>query len=146
MDALNRSYQNDFGSVEIARDAGGEQWIQAVDKVHHSPIDLTSNGTALSLTERLKIANYKSAQFKYEVLKKEIENDPELLKNHLQNMVHRGLSSHGYHQKSKRKIKDRRPNLEKVNIFSMFWPDLLFVEEKCLFRKCILPCRENHSE
>ncbi|VDO24442.1 unnamed protein product, partial [Brugia timori] len=105
MDALNRSYQNDFGSVEIARDAGGEQWIQAVDKVHHSPIDLTSNGTALSLTERLKIANYKvksklSAQFKYEVLKKEIENDPELLKNHLQNMVHRGLSSHGYHQKT----------------------------------------------
>uniref|UniRef100_A0A1I8EEM3 Uncharacterized protein n=1 Tax=Wuchereria bancrofti TaxID=6293 RepID=A0A1I8EEM3_WUCBA len=88
-------------SVEIARDAGGEQWIQAVAKVYYSPIDLTSNDTALSLTERLKIANYKSALFKYEVLKKEIENDPELLKTHLQNMVHSGLSDHGYHQKSK---------------------------------------------
>ncbi|VDM20226.1 unnamed protein product [Wuchereria bancrofti] len=93
--------------------------IKAVAKVYYSPIDLTSNDTALSLTERLKIANYKSALFKYEVLKKEIENDPELLKTHLQNMVHSGLSDHGYHQKSK--IKNHRPNLEKVNLFSMFF-------------------------
>ncbi|EFO27137.2 protein-tyrosine phosphatase [Loa loa] len=90
-------------SVEIARDAGGEEWIQAVAEVYHSPVDFSTNSSTLTLAERLKIANYKSAQMKYEVVKKEVENNPEILKTHLHKIVHRNMPGYGYHQKGEKK-------------------------------------------
>ncbi|CAG9540991.1 unnamed protein product [Cercopithifilaria johnstoni] len=91
-DTFNFAYQSGFRLVEIARDANDEEWIQAVAEVHHSPNGFSTNSDTLTLAERLKIANYKSVQFKYGIVRKEIEDNPHILKTYLQKTVQHDVS------------------------------------------------------
>uniref|UniRef100_A0A915Q665 Tyrosine-protein phosphatase domain-containing protein n=1 Tax=Setaria digitata TaxID=48799 RepID=A0A915Q665_9BILA len=96
-----------FKSIEIARDASGEEWIQAVAEARYPSVVFPRNSSALKLADRLKIANYKSAQLKCGIVKREIEENPELMKAHLQELTERDMPGYGNDKKKNTTEEDR---------------------------------------